>query len=443
MLTSIPKRCDVLIAGAGIAASATALRLLSFGFHPILLYRHIPCYQAAEAIPESALRLFTALELESLLPQSNAVSVQGFETTWGNKGRFKKVGRVLHVDRATLANNAMAEAIRRGATIIRTERMPKLVIASDSVRIKVDNSERHFFAAVDATGRAALWSKPVRRFGRRTAKIFRIPNTGTSHCGKVIKTIQGWAYRIDLPNFITVGVISEDEQPYRKLDEQVILDLDLPDGEAFCIGRRPAFPQWSEEPLKGHRLAVGDAAFAHDPIAGQGVRFALSSALAASAVIRTLRDYPQNRLWANSYYNEIIAAERRRHISYLEDLYNQTTGWDSQDGYYDIQETRRVVDKAQLPLTVCFTGVTSIAGVQRQGIISPDEVITLENGNHIRWLGKFDLLHLRDICPAEISVETLCEQLSSEQHLTRDEINMLIRWGLTQKILVPGKSKLG
>ena len=73
---------NVLIAGSGIAASASALALLNCGIHPVLIATGRQAMRMAEAIPGAALRLFDALQLTGLLEKV------GF-----------RAGASLHVDR--------------------------------------------------------------------------------------------------------------------------------------------------------------------------------------------------------------------------------------------------------------------------------------------------------------------------------------------------------
>ncbi len=450
MSKRISTRCDVVIAGAGIGAAATAMRLLSFGFRPLLLYRQTLINQGAEALPRRAIRLFDAIGMGSLLNEADAVLVEGFETTWRDKDTIRRHEGVIHIDREALARLALATAIKHGAKVSQCLSLPQLQSGPEAVSVNFGSEKHQFFAAVDATGRFARWSRPVSRIGRNVADIFHIPHTGTLLCGKVATVAQGWAYRIDLPHSITVGVVSHGGLQQKRLDEQIARRLSLPAVMASYTGRRPAFPQWAKEPLAGRKLSVADAAIAHDPIAGQGVLFALGSALAAAAVIRTWRDLPQNKQLADSYYQELVAAEKRRHISFIEALYNHSEERDGEHYEYadvipltdvvssiDASTEQSSIGATRLPHMVNFIGHTDVLGVQREGLIVPDEAIILKNGKAVRWLGKFDLLLLTKLCSSMTPVKILLEKLSQE-HCPQKEGIMLIRWCLINDILAPG-----
>jgi len=92
----------------------------------------------------------------------------------------------------------------------------------------------------------------------------------------------------------------------------------MPKGARY-LGRRPAFPQWCENPIEGRRIAVGDAAFAYDPLAGQGIRFALASAFAAASVIQCWKENGDHGT-ANCFYGDFVRQARARHLEFLAKL---------------------------------------------------------------------------------------------------------------------------
>ena len=77
-----------------------------------------------------------------------------------------------------------------------------------------------------------------------------------------------------------------------------------------CNGRRSRWPD--------ARLAIGDAAFS-DPLAGQGLRFAMASALAAAAAVEAMVRANRPTL-ALEYYRDFVNSARTRHPSSLSKL---------------------------------------------------------------------------------------------------------------------------
>ena len=183
--------------------------------------------------------------------------------------------------------------------------------------MKIDGLERRFLAAIDATGRAAAWSRPVRRQQRHVAELFEGPPCPSSLRGRVVADRGGkrCAYRVGLPGSTSVGIIRSG-QSRSELDPSIAQSLDLPAGQFYYVGRRPAFPQWAIEPACGRRFAVGDAAFASDPLAGQGIRFAMASGIAAAAAVHSLAQSAWATL-AVDYYRNFVGSARDRHLAWL------------------------------------------------------------------------------------------------------------------------------
>ncbi len=419
---------DVVIAGTGVAAAAIAMRLLSCGFRPVLLNRGLPSIGGIESIPESALRLFDALGLTQILETAGAVWVEGFENAWQNSEIVVRPGRYIHIERTSLARAMIAEVISRGAVLVSCNTLPLLHVEHDCVRIIVDQVERQFTTAIDATGRSAIWSRAVRRHDREIAEIYSTFCPTAPLRGRIVQIPGGWVYRLGLPDAMTIGVVTFQGVRLERNTEMISQTLCLPPTQLRLIGRRPAFSQWAEAPVKDRRLAIGDAALAYNPIAGQGIRFALSSALAAAAVVRTWRDLPEYKDVATEFYHELVATERQRHLSNMNSLHIDellpTTN----------QPLKFALSNAMLPPTICYVGQARVTGLYINGLIQPSSVLVLPDGSPVRWVGSFDLLTLRDLCKVSLSTAALVEHLVSVQ-ISPEQALSLIRWCLEHKIL--------
>src|ERR1039458_9089245 len=122
-----------------------------------------------------------------------------------------------------------------------------------------------FAAAVDATGRSAAWSRPVVRQGRDVATLFeaaRAPRTPA----RITRLAHGWAFSIGVDLAATIGLVGG----YSDLMDGVTRASLGVEGDIRFIGRRPAFPQWCQSPIRERRISVGDAALAYNPVAGHG-----------------------------------------------------------------------------------------------------------------------------------------------------------------------------
>jgi hypothetical protein len=417
----------VLIAGAGVAASAAAIQLLDYGIPVVVMCTRTSTVPGIEMIPDSTLAACRVFNLEHKLRCAGAVSVSGFEMAWGSGGRVVRQGRVIHVDRSALADTMMAEARRRGAQVIEVSHLPSL--AGADVRVDWGTGHRSFLATVDATGRSAVWSRPIQRAGRRIADLFRIDEPARSpRRARVAEIDSGWAYRIGLTRTTTVGVIRDIGSRVRRLETAVAEVLEVSPSAATYVGRRPAFPQWATVAISERRLAVGDAVLAHDPISGRGISFAIVSALAAATVIRTWIDFPENAAWATEYYNGLIDFELRRHLRFVEAFY-------SEGPQLRAERTRDFGDLLEGDAWLRFAGTVRTVGLRIQDRIVPGEALLLAGGATVRWLGNVDALALRRVSGSGLRVAEAIDRLR-ENCIPRNEAVALLSWGLEHGVLI-------
>ncbi len=410
-------RCDMVIAGTGVAAAAVASLLLESGHHPLLLRRRGPNPPGVEAIPPDAQAQVNKLGWQDLLEQAGAVAVDGFENHWNGERPVVKPGRFLHVERARLAQAAIDRVENAGAMVMGCPLLPRLVDAGDHVEVELAGRVHRFVAAFDATGRSATWSRPLGRQGRLTASLFVFDHSDpATRRGRLVKCESGWAYRLGSQTSTTVGVLTREGRVPSRLDAALLKRLGLPASDASPVVHRSAFPQWCVDPLAGRRIAVGDAAFAADPLAGQGLRFALASAIAATTVTAVLAD-PARSPHARTYYQELVAGAVRRHLSLRARLYQDE----------DASPVART-----LPEWVRFNGRTRTSSLNVGGVIVPATVLELPDGGLARWLGTFDLLDLREL----VAIPTRLSVLSSSLAARGLCAEHLVEWCLRNEILL-------
>ena len=413
-------RSDVVVAGSGVAAAAVASRLIDAGYQVLLLRTPGPGIPGAEILPPEAQAQIEVLGWAGVFDDAGVAVVEGFENYWNWHDPVIKPGPFLHVERIALARSALAFVIRRGASIRDMQRLPPLGPEDEGgVLVTLDGVESRFRAGVDATGRAAAWSKPVRREGRHVADLFEGPPAPSPLCGRVVLELGGerWAYRAGLIGSTTVGVVARGAS-HRQLDPPLAVALGVSAEPFSFVGRRPSFPQWATEPARGRRLAVGDAAFAADPLAGQGLRFAMASANAAAVAIDALvrSDHPALAL---AYYRDFVNLARARHLSALVEL---RAGRASPAPAVRIPDVLRFIARPRL--TALNVG----------GTLTPDVAYELPDGALVRWLGGFDLRHLCRLAHEPILTHELSLRLQAEG-LSAIETKLLIESCLYHKVL--------
>jgi hypothetical protein len=411
---------DVVIAGSGVAAAAVASRLIDFGYCVSLVSTSATRIRGVEILPPETRAQVEALGWESVFADAGVALIEGFENDWNLDEPVVKPGPFLHVERSALARLAVAFVVRRGATVHQVQQLPQLRSAGEGdVLVTLDGVELRFCAAVDATGRAAAWSRPVERHGRHVTDLFEGPTGSTPLRGRVVREIGGdrWAYRAGLIGSTTVGVVGLGPSN-RELDPPLALALGVPAGSFHFIGRRPSYPQWATEPALGRRLSVGDAAFASDPLAGQGLRFAMASALAAAPAVDALVRADQASL-ALEYYRDFVNSARVRHLQALADL---------------VAEPASPETFSQLPDSLRFIARPRLAALNVGGVLASDVAYELPDGSLVRWLGGFDLRRLAHLTPEPISSVELSNKLQAEG-MSITAVNLLMAYCLSRNIL--------
>jgi hypothetical protein len=415
-----------VIAGGGSAAALAACEVLRQGCAAFIVERQPTVTAAAiEAIAPTAIRAFADLALAGAFESAGAVVGSGFENAWEGLDRMRLMaGPWLHVERGALARALRHEAVLRGAKTITQARLPPLRPAGEAgqgFEWAIPGLPQRSDAAIDATGRAARWIGATDRRDAKVATLFRGPGSSRMRPGRIARIRAGWAYALFHPELTTVGVVETPPAQHNQtgLPPPVAAALDLDEPECFrLVQRRPAHAQWARAPIRGRLLAVGDAALACEPIAGQGIRFSLASATAAAAVIVNQRIDRSDDITCR-YYSGMVASARDRHLARLDTMAGHDPPFPPEIG----QDVKLV-----------FSGDIVASGVRRGDQIVEELCLRLPDGGLVRWLGSFDLLTLRAIAVRPCSSATLAAALQAHG-LDSPNTEQLLRWSLDREIL--------
>jgi hypothetical protein len=395
---------EVIIAGCGVAGSFLALRALQLGLKPTLLRVPAPVVGGVEIIPASAGRLLDELDLGDVLAGLGAGLGDGLTRRRVDETIVVAPGRSLQVDRVKFRDGLLAEAARRGARIRDVKRLPP---------------PDPMIYSVDATGHRAVWSRPVVRLGRRVADIFAAEAAVAAGTGRLALLDQGWAYLASDQSLATVGVVGRYAGAPTALDAETRQALGLaPDIPFRFLGRRPAFVQWACASVVGRRLAIGDAAFHHNPIGGRGISFALGSAFASAAVLVTWRDDPDAADTAQAYYEGYVASEVHRHLAFLGG------------------EVDPLPAPTELPERLQWIAPAATGALVIGGRVISGEVFMLASGQPTRWAGGLDLARLRQLTIEAKPTAAVAERLRAHG-LTAAEARSALVWALAQGLIAP------
>jgi flavin-dependent dehydrogenase len=404
--THSTKSCmlNIVIAGCGFAGGVMALRSLQLGFGVILLDVPRPDIGGVEIVPSSARHLLSELQLDGALAAARPGYGVGMLRWLDAEAPEFRDGRALHVDRLALRRAVIAEAASRGVEIRCLRELPE--------------PDESTFASIDATGRRAAWSRPVKRYGRRLADVFSAPGLTDYDAALVVGLGRGWCYAAADQAGTTIAVIHDGGQPRPQIERAIRGTFGIPpEASLIYLGRRPAFPQAAAAPLRGRVIAIGDAAFCHDPIGGRGLSFALGCAFAAGAVLQTWRDQPARWQEAAAYYEDFVGAEQRRHLAFL--------------------SRHQEAARQSLPSHVVWAAKKARAPLALPKGIELADVALTETGAPVRWLGRFDILELQSLCDRGQPTRVLIEALV-HRGLIESEARAVLVWALRNAILRAG-----
>ena len=312
---------DVLIAGAGPAGSATAIALARRGLRVLLLERsrfeHGRIGESLAPSVQPLLRELGVWEQFRSVPQVasfGGVSVWGDDEPQAQSYMAQRFSCGFHVERKAFDHMLAEAAHASGADLQLGTALERCQLTPSGYRVSVrcgrERSALDTRVLIDATGRRAHVSRQLGAqrllFDRAVAIAARLHVLTESHL-LVEAAAPGWFYSAPLSDdtlsvmWMTDADLCRDVQlraaiaqaPYTHARVQAS-DV-YPGGpiQVHCAhSQRMSHAPW-QLAAAGPYLAVGDAALAVDPIAGDGVVRALRSARRAAATVLQLLEAPQ------------------------------------------------------------------------------------------------------------------------------------------------------
>lgn len=327
---------DVLIVGGGPAGAAAAISLAKRGSSVLLLersdYRQV---RVGETLPPRARLPLEQLGVWEHFVKAEHLPSPGTRAAWGtseiqtNDFIYNPYGSGWHLDRARFDAMLAQHAAQVGAQVRRGERITHCGRNGGLWRIESDARVWHSRFLVDATGRTALVARQLgmRRLAYdRLVGIVGIFGPAAGDDRTLVEAAQdGWWYSATVPGGRRVLAYMTDADlvpsPRSRLNAWWEQKLQA------TIHTRAACLEWVlESPLRtlaantcrlaraagGGWLAVGDAAYAVDPLSSRGIFNALEMGEHAGAAIdQCLLGNPRG-------LREYIARVERQFTDYLE-----------------------------------------------------------------------------------------------------------------------------
>jgi 2-polyprenyl-6-methoxyphenol hydroxylase-like FAD-dependent oxidoreductase len=387
---------SVVIAGGGPAGSATARRLAQLGHSVTLVERRaFPRPHVGESLSPGVWIHFATLGITDRIASAGFRLSSTTLLRWrGETERIVSDKPSLIVDRARFDALMLDAARDAGVDVVFGNSIPRA----------------RFF--VDATGRANL-SRRKRRFTAPRLLAWHTrwqgdnfpDETHVERCG------DAWIWGTKLPDdtFSTLAF----GDPSLKFE---FLTSPIAPPHAF-----DATPYVCESPIDATSAAVGEAAFAIDPISSSGVQCALASGITAAIAIHTILDRPSNTEAAIRFYTSHVQRASSQHARWTADTYS---------GESDSNALPNV------PLNAILTtnhDAQVIAPTIRDNFVELAPAIRTSSGNDVAYLGGTPLAPLVASLPARTPAHAIVDQWSNT--IPRPHATAVLSWLVREGVM--------
>jgi len=340
MTTSSKFTERMLVLGGGPAGAAVAIGLNHLGYGVTLITEPRP-FAAVEGISErvvEGLRQAGFTQALELLPKPTPRRV-----TWNGLTSAANSERLI--DRVAFDRALLVDLENSGVHVIQGH-VQKLEKEGASYQVSVTDAEgnRRYSAdfLIEARGRRAPVAGVERQHGPETVSMLLRCSGSSSSPGSAVESfIDGWAWMANTGSgerYLQLTMdVAHAELPAKAFLKNYILERlkGLTQSTPFLQGiesvalpyARISTPNCIIDPVGDDWIRVGDAAMAVDPLSGNGLFQALSSALQAPAVINTLLRRPQDRDLAKQFHCQRVLDLFNRFARMGRDFYGMEQQW--------------------------------------------------------------------------------------------------------------------
>ncbi|MBX3684430.1 MAG: FAD-dependent oxidoreductase [Thauera sp.] len=330
----------IVILGAGPAGAAVAIGLARMG-EPVVLVGEPRRFAAVEGVSARVIDALRGLGLQRALTAFAPPSPR--RAVWN--GTYTEANVESLVDRQRFDQGLLEDLERLGVPVVRG-RVTALHPAPGGHELEIDTDAgpRRMAAGflVEARGRAAPGGGAPRVRGVETVSLLQYWQGPAGEAGSAVLSVEdGWMWMAALADGrrylqLTVDVASADLPPKRALGDYCSARFHAVEAaapfvrDAQPVGEphaRTSTAVLNESVAGDDWIRVGDAAMAVDPLSGNGIFQALSSALQAPAVVATLRHDPGRTALAQHFHTRRIEHLFHRFARIGRDFYAQEARW--------------------------------------------------------------------------------------------------------------------
>ena len=334
----------IIIAGTGPAGTTTALGLAKLGYAITVLSVPRP-YSACEGVSE---RVVTGLANAGIKLALNGIAAPSERNVnWNGSTSTANTERLLRRDVFDQALHD--ELIAAGVTVIAGKLIKAVQLESSvSIEAKMDSGDSihlHAVFFVEARGRSAPSGKQQRMRGPETVALLQHWQGEPCVAQSAAASFKdGWAWLAQFSDGsrYTQIIVAADAADFPKksnLNDYFFQHLkQIPTAAPFYQNSEPkgkliarsATAILSSDIISDRTIRIGDAALAVDPLSGNGIFQALSSALVAPVVINTLLQRPDHKTFTKQFYRERVHHAFMRFARMGRDFYQMESQWAEQ-----------------------------------------------------------------------------------------------------------------
>lgn len=356
----------ILVLGAGPAGGAVALGLKKLGFNVAVVTSPRP-FKAVEGISQRVLEGLKNAGFQHAITNLPAPSPRN--ASWN--GESNQANTEILINRETLDQGILKDLEEAGVEIFNA-RAGNITETACGFRVALKDSSKPDIATdflVEARGRSAPAAGGNRVRGQETVSVLQQWTGKPCPPQSAAESFeQGWAWMAawsDGTRYLqlTLDVATAGLPKKSDMVEHCNAILRrLPAADPFIQNAEPsgAFHARTSTPILnceaiGDRwIRVGDAAMAVDPLSGNGIFQALSSALQAPAVINTLLKAPERAALAKQFYQQRVDhlfyrfARIGRDFYAMEERWPENPFWSDRRNWPDLEPLHQVTDPESL-----------------------------------------------------------------------------------------------
>ena len=361
---------DVVIAGAGPAGCAAAIRLKQMNLKVCLIDdRDASRLKVGESLPGAAIRLLATLgieDLEKLMPRKNYIESKANISAWGKEGWehsdaiSNPEGGGWHIQRNVFDAALLKYAKEKGVHHYKGKigRIKKVTKSNKETCLIEFKTKKETLPdqliskwVIDGTGRSSAVLKQFEiervEYGEQWAVICWMKSSkedvDTSTRIKSVKN--GWWYTSKLPDNSRVVVFHglSDSAAYlvrnpnefiRQINKIGLISYQVSIGDMLQeVSVKRAGVSKPTQVIDANWLAIGDAALSFDPISSQGIFFALYSGIRGAETIACILNSEEKTLrylqdYSKKIHKVFTSNERSRKYFYTQEVrYQEDPYW--------------------------------------------------------------------------------------------------------------------